>query len=95
MPYSLGNCTYNLQPEILYDLIVVVTDAMLDGINVFLNLILNYFNFRFVWRKKIEKDVSQGVPLDEFSLKSEKKRQKERKVRLLLYSCALFFLKSW
>ncbi|KAG6435400.1 hypothetical protein SASPL_100273 [Salvia splendens] len=30
-------------------------------------------------KKKIEKDVSQGVPLDEFSLKSEKKRQKERK----------------
>lgn len=45
-----------------------------------------------MWRKKIEKDVSQGVPLDEFSLKAEKKRQRERKVRLL--SCTFFFLKS-
>ncbi|XP_042010745.1 cactin-like [Salvia splendens] len=39
-------------------------------------------NEKFVWRKKIEKDVSQGVPLDEFSLKSEKKRQKERKAEI-------------
>ncbi|CAN1284350.1 CTN [Linum perenne] len=35
-------------------------------------------NEKFVWRKKIEKDVYQGVPLDEFSVKAEKKRQKER-----------------
>ncbi|KAL3620011.1 hypothetical protein CASFOL_034923 [Castilleja foliolosa] len=33
---------------------------------------------KFVWRKKIEKDVIQGVSLDEFSVKAEKKRQKER-----------------
>ncbi|OMO54473.1 hypothetical protein COLO4_36480 [Corchorus olitorius] len=32
----------------------------------------------FVWRKKIERDVSQGVPLDAFSVKAEKKRQRER-----------------
>ncbi|CAN1307998.1 CTN, partial [Linum perenne] len=32
----------------------------------------------FVWRKKIEKDVHQGVSLDEFSVKAEKKRQRER-----------------
>lgn len=46
---------------------------------------------RFVWRKKIERDVSQGVPLDTFSVKAEKKRHKERMVwwyrlRLLLYT---------
>ncbi|KAL6532195.1 hypothetical protein OROGR_014165 [Orobanche gracilis] len=35
-------------------------------------------NEKFVWRKKIEHDVSQGVPLDEFSIKAEKKRQRER-----------------
>ncbi|KAI3469994.1 hypothetical protein Pfo_026657 [Paulownia fortunei] len=35
-------------------------------------------NEKFVWRKKIERDVSQGVPLDEFSIKAEKKRQRER-----------------
>lgn len=34
----------------------------------------------FVWRKKIERDVAQGVPLDEFSVKAEKKRQRERMV---------------
>ncbi|THF97571.1 hypothetical protein TEA_003393 [Camellia sinensis var. sinensis] len=32
----------------------------------------------FVWRKKIEKDISQGVPLDMFSIKAEKKKQRER-----------------
>ncbi|KAI9122155.1 hypothetical protein K1719_006844 [Acacia pycnantha] len=32
----------------------------------------------FVWRKKIERDVSQGVQLDSFSVKAEKKRQRER-----------------
>ncbi|XP_072957289.1 splicing factor Cactin [Typha angustifolia] len=31
----------------------------------------------FVWRKKIERDVAQGQPLD-ISLKAEKKRQRER-----------------
>ncbi|CAI0469285.1 unnamed protein product [Linum tenue] len=35
-------------------------------------------NEKFVWRKKIERDVGQGVPLDDFSMKAEKKRQKER-----------------
>ncbi|XP_076911525.1 splicing factor Cactin-like [Bidens hawaiensis] len=35
-------------------------------------------NEKFVWRKKIEKDVTQGVPLDAFSVKAEKKRQRER-----------------
>ncbi|KAE8098428.1 hypothetical protein FH972_016494 [Carpinus fangiana] len=35
-------------------------------------------NEKFVWGKKIERDVSQGVPLDEFSAKAEKKRQRER-----------------
>lgn len=35
---------------------------------------------RFVWRKKIELDVVQGVPIDAFSVKAEKKRQKERMV---------------
>lgn len=35
-------------------------------------------NEKFVWRKKIEKDISQGVPLDMFSIKAEKKKQRER-----------------
>lgn len=35
-------------------------------------------NEKFVWGKKIERDVSQGVPLDMFSAKAEKKRQRER-----------------
>ncbi|XP_010243025.1 PREDICTED: cactin [Nelumbo nucifera] len=35
-------------------------------------------NEKFVWRKKIERDVAQGVPLETFSVKAEKKRQKER-----------------
>lgn len=35
-------------------------------------------NEKFVWRKKIERDISHGVPLDEFSVKAEKKRQRER-----------------
>ncbi|KAL8536103.1 hypothetical protein ACS0TY_011656 [Phlomoides rotata] len=39
-------------------------------------------NERFVWRKKIERDVTEGVPLDEFSLKAEKKRQRERKAEI-------------
>ncbi|AEE27633.1 Cactin [Arabidopsis thaliana] len=32
----------------------------------------------FVWRKKIEKDVHRGVPLEEFSVKAEKRRHRER-----------------
>ncbi|XP_021810954.1 cactin [Prunus avium] len=32
----------------------------------------------FVWRKKIDRDVSNGVPLEVFSVKAEKKRQRER-----------------
>ncbi|KAI4300384.1 hypothetical protein L6164_033770 [Bauhinia variegata] len=35
-------------------------------------------NEKFVWRKKIERDVAQGVPLDVFSVKAEKKKQRER-----------------
>ncbi|KAL7615128.1 hypothetical protein Lser_V15G05449 [Lactuca serriola] len=35
-------------------------------------------NEKFVWRKKIERDVIQGAPLDMFSVKAEKKKQKER-----------------
>ncbi|KAK7378719.1 hypothetical protein VNO80_04166 [Phaseolus coccineus] len=35
-------------------------------------------NEKFVWRKKIERDVSQGVSIDTFSVKAEKKRQIER-----------------
>jgi hypothetical protein len=35
-------------------------------------------NEKFVWRKKIERDVTQGVSLDTFSMKSEKKRQRGR-----------------
>lgn len=35
-------------------------------------------NEKFVWRKKIERDVTQGVPLDMFSVKAEKKKQKQR-----------------
>lgn len=53
---------------------------------------MNTFDFicliiRFVWSKKIERDVSQGVPLDMFSVKAEKKRQRERMVRILLQVC--------
>ena len=39
---------------------------------------------RFVWRKKIERDVGQGVPIDTFSVKAEKKRQRERMVCIFL-----------
>lgn len=35
---------------------------------------------RFVWRKKIERDVTQGVPLEMFSVKEEKRKQRERMV---------------
>ncbi|OWM69664.1 hypothetical protein CDL15_Pgr025513 [Punica granatum] len=35
-------------------------------------------NEKFVWKKKIERDIVQGATLDEFSVKAEKKRQKER-----------------
>ncbi|CAN4092594.1 unnamed protein product [Withania somnifera] len=35
-------------------------------------------NENFVWRKKIERDVTRGVPLDTFSMKAEKQRQLER-----------------
>ncbi|KAJ8533896.1 hypothetical protein K7X08_007220 [Anisodus acutangulus] len=35
-------------------------------------------NENFVWRKKIERDVTRGVPLDIFSMKAEKQRQRER-----------------
>ena len=33
-----------------------------------------------MWRKKIEKDVHHGVPLEEFSVKAEKRRRGERMV---------------
>ncbi|KAL5707114.1 hypothetical protein ACHQM5_025202 [Ranunculus cassubicifolius] len=45
-------------------------------------------NEKFVWRKKIECDVSEGLPLDMLSMKAEKKRQRERMVHL----AALIFL---
>ncbi|KAK7337157.1 hypothetical protein VNO77_17718 [Canavalia gladiata] len=35
-------------------------------------------NEKFVWRKKIERDVAQGVSIDTFSVKAEKERQRER-----------------
>lgn len=35
-------------------------------------------NERFVWRKKIERDLTQGLTPSEMSLKSEKKRQRDR-----------------
>ncbi|KNA19049.1 hypothetical protein SOVF_065250 isoform B [Spinacia oleracea] len=35
-------------------------------------------NEKFVWRKKIERDVCDGVPMEEFTVKAEKKRQKDR-----------------
>ncbi|XP_043710621.1 cactin-like [Telopea speciosissima] len=35
-------------------------------------------NEKFVWRKKIECDVSLGLPLEMYSVKAEKKKQKER-----------------
>ncbi|CAH9139210.1 unnamed protein product [Cuscuta epithymum] len=35
-------------------------------------------NEKFIWEKKILRDISRGVPLDSFSLKAEKERQKER-----------------
>ncbi|KAI8563201.1 hypothetical protein RHMOL_Rhmol03G0094200 [Rhododendron molle] len=35
-------------------------------------------NEKFVWRKKIERDISQGVPLDMYSMKAEKMKQRER-----------------
>ncbi|GAU15990.1 hypothetical protein TSUD_338610 [Trifolium subterraneum] len=35
-------------------------------------------NEKFVWRKKIERDVTQGASIDSFSVKAEKKRQVER-----------------
>ncbi|KDP29219.1 hypothetical protein JCGZ_16608 [Jatropha curcas] len=38
----------------------------------------NHLSEKFVWRKKIERDVIQGVPLDMFSVKAEKQKQRER-----------------
>ncbi|KAM7263401.1 hypothetical protein ACFE04_001084 [Oxalis oulophora] len=38
---------------------------------------------KFVWKKKIERDVSQGVPLETFSNKAEKKRQRERMAEIV------------
>nr|GLL49045.1 cactin [Ipomoea trifida] len=35
-------------------------------------------NEKFIWEKKIHRDISRGVPLESFSLKAEKERQKER-----------------
>ncbi|POO01841.1 Cactin [Trema orientale] len=35
-------------------------------------------NEKFVWRKKIERDVAQGVPLEEYSKKAEKRKMRER-----------------
>ncbi|XP_014513749.1 cactin [Vigna radiata var. radiata] len=35
-------------------------------------------NEKFVWRKKIERDIVQGVPIDAFSVKAEKMRLRER-----------------
>ncbi|KAK1381277.1 Cactin [Heracleum sosnowskyi] len=35
-------------------------------------------NDKFVWRKKIERDVTQGLPLEMFSVKEEKRKQRER-----------------
>ncbi|RZC77240.1 hypothetical protein C5167_001418 [Papaver somniferum] len=35
-------------------------------------------NEKFVWKKKIEKSISQGESIDEISVKSEKRRIKER-----------------
>jgi hypothetical protein len=35
--------------------------------------------YSFVWRKKIERDVTQGQKVD-ISVKSEKKKQQERMV---------------
>lgn len=44
---------------------------------------------RFVWRKKIERDVSQGVSIDTFSVKAEKKRQIERMVCTCIHEFCL------
>ena len=33
---------------------------------------------RFIWRKKIERDVVQGVPIDAFSVKAKKRDRKKR-----------------
>jgi hypothetical protein len=35
---------------------------------------------RFVWTKKIEKDIMHGVSVSEFSSRAEKRRQEERQV---------------
>ncbi|VFQ86709.1 unnamed protein product [Cuscuta campestris] len=35
-------------------------------------------NDAFIWEKKIHRDISRGVPLESFLLKSEKERRKER-----------------
>lgn len=47
-------------------------------------------NCRFVWKKKIERDVSQGVTLDDFSVKAEKKRQRERMVFYIFLGTLMF-----
>jgi hypothetical protein len=33
---------------------------------------------RFVWKKKVERDLAQGVSLNNYSNKNERKRQRER-----------------
>lgn len=48
--------------------------------------------YRFVWRKKIERDVSQGQKVN-ISVKSEKKKQQERMVLWNTISISIFI--SW
>lgn len=47
--------------------------------NVYLGMPCLLSLYSFVWRKKIERDVSQGQKVD-ISVKSEKRRQQERMV---------------
>ena len=55
----------------------------------FVNLSNSNIMCRFVWRKKIERDVVQGRPLD-ISVKAEKKRQKERMVCIRTLRCQVY-----
>ena len=43
---------------------------------------------RFVWTKKIEKDIASGVSVSEFSRKAEQQRKEDRLVSLMLASAA-------
>ena len=44
--------------------------------------------FRFVWHKKLEKQIASGIDMKELGLKAETKKQEQRLVRTVFGSIA-------